>query len=242
MLNPISFSREAGDRRKRKSWAMPWRWGSNSKERQHSYEPPRSPRSHVAGGVVTQPRVPDPTLRSHGDWAGSSSVFFHGADGVPRTTPSLRPGGPVTDRNRSRVLPTGGVRGVMPRSQRAIPRKRGDEKMGKKMRCRTRHQDAAETRTALGGWRAGARLASKGPSWSKEMCFWRPWGSRPWNMGAGAMTMSGQRQPRSGQLSAWSQRDVLVAGPPTQKKAPAVIFSSDFPPPAIIFHSSLTIF
>lgn len=38
----------------------------------------------------------------------------------------------MTDRNRSRVLSTRGVRGVMPRSQRAIPRKRGDEKMGKK--------------------------------------------------------------------------------------------------------------
>lgn len=112
------------------------------------------------------------------------------------------------------------------------------------MRCRTRHQDAAETRTALGGWRAGTRLASKGPSWSKEMCFWRPWGNRPWNMGAGAMTMSGQWQPRSGQLSAWSQRDVLVAGPPTQKKAPAVIFLSRLPPPRhyipLIAHHLLT--
>lgn len=141
----------------------------------------------------------------------------------------------MTDRNRSRVLSTRGVRGLMPRSPRAIPRKRGDEKMGKKMRRRTRHQDAAETRTALGGWRAGTRLASKGPSWSKEMCFWRPWGNRPWNMGAGAMTMSGQWPPRSGQLSAWSQRDVLVAGPPTQKKAPAVIFLSRLPPPPPLY-------
>lgn len=133
----------------------------------------------------------------------------------------------------------------MPRSQRAIPRKRGDEKMGKKNEMQNSASRCSRDKDGT-GWAASRDQA--GFERSKLVqgdVFLETVGHRPWNMGAGAMTMSGQWQPRSGQLSAWSQRDVLVAGPPTQKKAPAVIFLSRLPPPRhyipLIAHHLLTL-